>query len=111
MKLTNIVSNNDQLAQTRYSIPEDTTKTFANNKVKAENHFLKNYINLNNKNQTDDLLMKPFVYRENNNGKYGYDHHMPLDTRVVQFFGLKTGTNPQPFTWNKQPKAFTLMGE
>jgi hypothetical protein len=110
MKLTNIVSNNDQLAQTRYSIQQDATKTFTNNKAKAENNFLNNFTDLN-RNETDDLLMKAFVYRENNNGKYGYNHHIPLDTRVVQFFGLKTGTNPQPFTWNKQPKAFTLMGE
>lgn len=110
MKLTNIVSNNDQLPQSRYSIQQDATKTFTNNKAKAESHFLKNFVDLN-RNQTDNLLMKPFVYRENNNGKYGYAHHQPLDTRVIQFFGMKTSTHPQPFAWNKQPKAYTLMGE
>jgi hypothetical protein len=106
-----VETNNDQIAEVRYSSQHNSTTNFANNKVKTENQFLQNFTNLN-RNDTDDLLMKAYLHREGVNGKFGFAHHTELDRRAIQFFGLKTGPGPQYFReFTGSKKCYGMYGE
>jgi hypothetical protein len=105
----NVTTNASDIAFTRYSTPENGSTTLTRNLNTNEQQF---------RGRFNDLVKPGHVWLDYNrlpirpNGQLGIDHYEPLDTRVVEYFGLKTSSHPNFWPWPKDSmrKRYTLNG-
>lgn len=96
----------------RHAQQVDSTVMMGQNNATNLAQFNKNFQGLQKSVDGDDLHIKPFVFHEvRPNGQLGVDHYAPLNTRCLQYFGLKSGGGIDPFSNIPYPRKFSAFGE
>ena len=104
-------TNSADPSMTRYNKPVNSTDAFVSNTQANESAFRKNFSTLDKSVDGNSLFIKAYEFHEvRANGQLGYDHYDPLNTRALQYFGLRTGGGVDPFPPIPYPKKFTCYG-
>jgi hypothetical protein len=108
-KPLNVATNATDLPETRFQMQQDASATFAANKVAGEALFQERFQNLTKPVDGRYLDINQLPIRTPL--QYGVAHFEPLDTRVLQHFGLKTGGGYDQFGWLPYQKKYSCYGE
>ena len=105
-------TNAGDFSMMRHNKQVDSTVMMGQNNAVNTAEFNKNFQTLNKSVDSDDLHIKPYIYHKvRPMGELGVDHYFPMNTRVLQYFGLKTGGGVDPFAPIPYPKRYSAFGE